>query len=121
MNCPMHTREHSVHPMPRIKVSAMHRTMKRAAIAAATAFLPMAFAAAISPAVSSADCGNGEWWDPVANRCQAPLVQNCVGGWWDPAANTCRPPISSTPLNCVNGEWWDPVANVCRPPLLPPQ
>ncbi|GAS97897.1 uncharacterized protein RMCC_4862 [Mycolicibacterium canariasense] len=103
----------------------MHKTVKRAAgrlsVIAAAAFLPMAFTAAVTPAIGSADCAGGQWWDPVANVCQAPLVPNCTDGWWDPVANTCRPAIATTPLACDNGWWWDPVGNVCRPPLLPPQ
>ncbi|MBU9762709.1 hypothetical protein FR943_02425 [Mycobacterium sp. TNTM28] len=97
----------------------MRKTLQRAAIIAVAAFTPMAFTAAFTPAVSFADCDNGSWWDPVANRCQAPLVPNCPNGWWDPAANTCRAPVSTTPLGCDNGWWWDPVSNTCRPPLLP--
>lgn len=93
----------------------------RATIVATAAFIPMAFTAGVMPAVASASCDNGWWWDPVANRCQAPVVPNCENGWWDPVAATCRAPISPTPLGCDNGWWWDPVANVCRPPLIPPQ
>lgn len=83
----------------------MNMLVRRIAIAAAGSLLPMALAAAISPAVGSAD----------------PLVPNCENGWWDPAANTCRPPVATTPLSCDNGWWWDPVGNVCRPPVIPPQ
>lgn len=97
----------------------MRRFVQRAAVVAVAAFTPLAFGAVVTPAVSSAACENGSWWDPVANRCQAPLVPNCENGWWDPVANTCRPPVPTTPLGCNDGWWWDPVANVCRPPLLP--
>lgn len=103
----------------------MQKTVKRAAgrfsAVAAAAFLAMAFTAAVTPAISHADCEGGQWWDPVANTCQAPVVPNCENGWWDPVANTCRPAIATTPLACDDGWWWDPVGNVCRPPLLPPQ
>ena len=58
----------------------MHKSLQRAAVIAAATLAPMAITAAIAPAVSSADCDNGSWWDPVQNRCQAPLVQNCPGG-----------------------------------------
>lgn len=85
----------------------MNMLMRRIAIAAAGSLLPLAAAAAISPAVSLAD--------------PEPLVPNCENGWWDPAANTCRPPVATTPLSCDNGWWWDPVGNVCRPPVIPPQ
>lgn len=99
----------------------MHNFLQRAAIIAAAALAPMAITAAITPAVSHADCDNGTWWDPVQNRCQAPLVQNCPGGWGDPNINSCRPPVSTTPLDCRDGAWWDPINNICRPPVLPPQ
>ncbi len=96
----------------------MRKSLQRLAIGAVAAVTPLMFATLVSPAVASA-CAPGQWWDPVANRCQGPLVPNCENGWWDPVANTCRPPVSTTPLGCDNGWWWDPVANVCRPPLLP--
>lgn len=100
----------------------MNSTLGRAAVIAAAALLPLAFTTTVTPAISQASCAAGEWWDPVANTCRAPLVPNCGDGmWWDPGANICRPPISTTPLGCDNGWWWDPVGNVCRPPLLPPQ
>lgn len=99
----------------------MSTFMGRLAIAGAAAFVSVAFTTVASPAVSLADCGPGQWWDPVNNVCQGNVVQNCDNGWWDPVANTCRPPVASTPLACDNGSWWDPVANVCRPPVLPPQ
>lgn len=99
----------------------MHTSVRRAAVIVTAAFTPLAFTVALNPAVSLADCADGQWWDPVANVCQAPLFPNCENGWWDPAANTCRPAIATVPLACDNGWWWDPVGNVCRPPLLPPQ
>ncbi|MDH6243231.1 hypothetical protein M2432_000860 [Mycobacterium sp. OTB74] len=99
----------------------MKKSLQRVGVIAATALAPMAFVAAVSPAISHADCEGGTWWDPVNNRCQAPLVQNCPGGWWDPNINSCRPPLATVPLNCTNGSWWDPINNVCQPPVLPPQ
>jgi hypothetical protein len=110
----------------------------------------MAAVTIATPAVSSAQCANGEWWDPKANICRppdAPLALPCdagqwwdptanvcrplgvgpqplacnAGQWWDPTANVCRPlGVGAQPLACDNGWWWDPTANVCRPPLLPP-
>jgi hypothetical protein len=65
------------------------------------AFVPMATVTIATPAVSSAQCANGEWWDPTANVCR-PLG------------------VGAQPLACDNGWWWDPTANVCRPPLIPP-
>ena len=78
-----------------------------------------------TPAVSSAQCANGELWDPKANECRpqgGPIAQPCdPGQWWDPTANVCRPlGVGPQPLACDNGWWWDPTANVCRPPLVPP-
>jgi len=95
--------------------------IRRTAVAATAALAPLAFAVAINPAISNADCDNGSWWDPVANRCQGPVVPDCPGGWWDPNLNKCRPPVATVPLNCTDGSWWDPVNNVCQPPLLPPR
>jgi hypothetical protein len=87
---------------------------------------PMAVVTTVSPGVSSADCANGEWWDPTANMCRplgvGPQPLACEPGqWWDPTANVCRPlGVGPQPLACDNGSWWDPVSNSCRPPLLPP-
>ena len=81
----------------------------------------LAVATVATPAVSSADCDYGQWWDPLASVCRPVGVQlpkNCGDGWWDPVINDCRPPM--VPLACENGSWWDPGANVCRPPLVPP-
>ena len=61
----------------------------------------MAAVTIATPAVSSADCAGGEWWDPTANVCR-PLG------------------VGPQPLACDNGWWWDPAANVCRPPAVPP-
>jgi hypothetical protein len=97
------------------------KSLQRAALVAVAACAPLMFTTVVTPAVSLAGCANNEWWDPVANRCQPPLIPACENGWWDPGANTCRPPVSTTPLGCANGWWWDPIVNVCRPPLLPPQ
>ncbi|MGH3677010.1 MAG: hypothetical protein ACRDU5_14985 [Mycobacterium sp.] len=99
----------------------MRLFIRRLAVVLAVAFAPMAFVTVVTPAVSSADCAYGEWWDPVASVCRPVGVQlpkNCGDGWWDPVINDCRPPL--VPLACVNGAWWDPAAHVCRPPLIPP-
>lgn len=80
----------------------------------------------VIPAVSSADCAGGEWWDPTGKVCRplgvGPQPLACAPGqWWDPTANVCRPlGVGPQPLACDNGSWWDPAANVCRPPVLPP-
>ena len=65
------------------------------------ALASMAAATIATPAVSSADCANGEWWDPTGKVCR-PLG------------------VGPQPLACDNGWWWDPAANVCRPPAVPP-
>ena len=41
---------------------------------------------------------------------------NCQNGqWWDPVANVCRAPVGPVPLNCAPGQYWNPVSNLCRP------
>jgi hypothetical protein len=91
----------------------------------AMVFAPMAAVTIATPAVSSAACANGEWWDPKANVCRppgAPLALPCdAGQWWDPTGDVCRPlGVGAQPLGCDNGWWWDPTTNVCRPPLVAP-
>ena len=92
---------------------------------AAMAVSPLAVTTIITPAVSSAECPGGQWWDPKANICRAPdapMALPCAAGqWWDPTANVCRPlGVGPQPLDCQNGWWWDPTSNTCRPPLFPP-
>ncbi len=65
------------------------------------ALASMAAVTIATPAVSSAECADGQWWDPTANVCR-PLG------------------VGPQPLACDNGWWWDPAANVCRPPLVAP-
>ena len=65
------------------------------------ALASMAAVTIATPAVSSAECADGEWWDPTGKVCR-PLG------------------VGPQPLACDNGWWWDPAANVCRPPLVPP-
>ena len=38
------------------------------------ALASMAAVTIATPAVSSADCADGQWWDPAANVCRPPLV-----------------------------------------------
>jgi hypothetical protein len=81
-----------------------------------SALATMAFVTVATPGVSSADCDNGWYWDPVGNVCRSYVPLDCENGWWwDPVANVCRAPVATTPLACDSGWWWDPVANVCRP------
>jgi hypothetical protein len=78
------------------------RTFVRRLVPAVMAALAsMAAVTIATPAVSKADCANGEWWDPTGKVCR-PLG------------------VGPQPLACDNGWWWDPGANVCRPPLVPP-
>ena len=101
----------------------MRKFGRRLAAGTTAALAAMAFVTIAAPAVSSAQCDNTQWWDPVANVCR-PLVVvplDCENGfWWDPVANVCRPSVTQ-PLACEFGSFWDPVANVCRTVfVLPP-
>jgi hypothetical protein len=103
------------------------RTLVRRLVFAVMATLAsMAAVTIVAPAVSSADCDPGQWWDPTGKVCRplgvGPQPLACAPGeWWDPTANVCRPlGVGPQPLACDNGWWWDPGANVCRPPLVPP-
>jgi hypothetical protein len=129
--------------------ASMKEFVRHLMIVVMLAFGSMAAVTIAKPAVSSADCANGEWWDPKANMCRPPgpvalpcdpgqwwdpTADTCrplgvgpqplacdAGQWWDPTANVCRPlGVGPQPLACDNGWWWDPSANVCRPPLIPP-
>ena len=90
------------------------------------ALASMAAVTIATPAVSSAQCADGEWWDPTGKVCRplgvGPQPLACEPGqWWDPTANVWRPlGVGPQPLACDNGWWWDPAANVCRPPPVPP-
>lgn len=59
------------------------------------ALASMAAVTIATPAVSSADCDPGQWWDPTGSVCR-PLGQG------------------PQPLNCDPGQYWDPTTNVCR-------
>ncbi len=97
------------------------RKFGRRLLAATTAALAStAFVTIATPAMSSADCDNTQWWDPVGNTCRPFLAPDCGNGsWWDPAANVCRP-LATQPLACDFGSYWDPVGNVCRTVFVPP-
>jgi hypothetical protein len=98
---------------------------RRLAVGITAALAPMAFVTIATPAVSSAECANTEWWDPVAGVCRPLVVAplDCENGsWWDPVANACRPTVANEPLACQFGSYWDPVANICRTVfVLPPE
>lgn len=75
----------------------MGKFIRRSTILSA-AFMPIAAVSFITAAAGSAEplnCQNGQWWDPVANVCQAP--------------------VATVPLNCGAGNYWNPITNVCRP------
>ena len=101
----------------------MRRFVRRLPVAVVATLAAMGFVIVATPGVSSADCNDGQVWDPVANFCRQVVPLGCTNGaWWDPVANVCRPPVVPPPPGCDNGWWWDPVANVCQPPLInPPQ
>jgi hypothetical protein len=96
----------------------MGKFVSRLAVVIASAIVSMAFVTVAAPGVSSADCDQGQWWDPVGNVCRPLAPLGCqFGQWWDPMANVCRQ-AAPTPLACDNGWWWDPGANACQPPLI---
>lgn len=101
----------------------MRKFVGRLAVAIVATLAAIGFTTIVAPGVSSADCADGQWWDPVANVCRSWVPLGCENGaWWDPVANVCRPPAVPPPPGCDNGWWWDPVANICQPPLInPPQ
>jgi hypothetical protein len=52
----------------------MRTFVRRLVPVVAMVFAPMAAVTIVTPAVSSAQCANGQWWDPTANVCRPPLV-----------------------------------------------
>jgi hypothetical protein len=99
----------------------MRRFVRCLAPIAAMALIPMAAATIATPAVSSAQCDGGQYWEPFSKTCLplgvGPTPLNCdPGQWWDPSGNVCRPlGVGPTPLACDGGQYWDPTTNVCRP------
>src|SRR5260370_41932806 len=84
------------------------------------AFAPMAAVPIATPAVSLADCANGEWWDPKANVCRATDAQIALpcdaGQWWDPTATGCRPLVAwPQSLACVGEQLSDQATSVYLP------
>jgi hypothetical protein len=57
------------------------------------ALASMAAVTITTPAVSSPECADGEWWDPTGKVCR-PLG------------------VGPQPLACEPGQWWDPTANL---------
>lgn len=101
----------------------MWTNLGRLVAVAAMVAAPWAVVTVVSPAVSSAQCADGEWFDPTGKVCRplgvGPQPLACADGeWWDPTANVCRPlGVGPQPLACASGEWWDPGMNMCRPVL----
>jgi hypothetical protein len=99
----------------------MRKFIRRLAPIAVMALTPMATVTIATPAVSSAQCDAGQYWEPFSKACLplgvGPTPLNCdPGQWWDPSGNVCRPlGVGPTPLGCDPGQWWDPTTNVCRP------
>ena len=80
------------------------------------AFAPMAAMTIATPAVSLADCANGEWWDPKANVCRAPdapMALPCdAGQWWVGPDGKCMP--SARRRATTIGVWWWPAGGTRR-------
>jgi hypothetical protein len=93
----------------------------RLAAAVMLAAAAMASTTIGTPAVSSAGCDPGQYWEPFSKTCLplgvGPRPLPCdPGQWWDPSGNVCRPlGVGPQPLACDPGQWWDPTTNVCRP------
>jgi len=79
----------------------MRTFVRRLVLTVMMAVASMATVTIATPAVSSADCDAGQWYDPTGKVCR-PLG------------------VGPQPLACDPRQWWDPGANVCRPPLVPP-
>lgn len=63
----------------------MRTFVRRLVPAVVIALASMAAVTIATPAVSSAQCANGEWWDPKSNVCRppdAPLALPCDAGQW---------------------------------------
>jgi hypothetical protein len=64
----------------------MRKSVRRLALVAAMALMPMG--AMTTPTASSAPCDDGQWWSPHSNACQ-PLP--CpYGSSFDPNADVCH-------------------------------
>jgi len=91
----------------------MRKFVRHLAPIAAVAVLPMAVVTIATPAVSSAQCDSGQYWEPFSKACLplgvGPTPLNCdPGQWWDPSGNVCRPlGVGPTPLACDAGQYWD--------------
>ena len=103
------------------KRSAIRNLVGRLAAVVMLAAAAMAVTTIGMPAVSSAQCQPGQYWEPFSKACLplgvGPQPLPCEPGqWWDPSGNVCRPlGVGPQPLACDPGQWWDPTTNVCRP------
>jgi hypothetical protein len=96
--------------------------VRRIAVIFAVALALFSIATITTPAVHSAVCDPGSWWDPVDFVCRPTVVEPMPcddGWWWDPYVNMCRPPMVGQPLACAHDWWWDPTIRRCRPPPIP--
>jgi hypothetical protein len=99
----------------------MRNLVGRLAAVVMLAAAAMAVTTIGTPAVSSAQCGPGQYWDPFSKACLpvgvGPQSQPCQPGqWWDPSDNKCWPHgVGPPPLTCDSEHWWDPTTNVCEP------
>ena len=102
-------------------LAKMRNLAGRLAAAVMLTAAAMAFTTIGMPAVSSAGCDPGQYWEPFSKTCLplgvGPRPLPCdPGQWWDPSGNVCRPlGVGPQPLACDPGQWWDPTTNVCRP------
>ena len=58
----------------------MRKFVSRLVVVIASAIVSMAFVTVAAPGVSSADCDQGQWWDPVGNVCRPLAPLGCQFG-----------------------------------------
>src|ERR1700757_165237 len=79
----------------------MWTMVRRLVLIAAVGLASMAFVTIATPAVSSADCANGEWWDPTGKVCRAlgvgPQPLDCPAGPGGGPAAKGRPAAGRRP------------------------
>jgi hypothetical protein len=105
----------------------MGKVVNRVAGAVMVALAPMAYVAAVSLGVSSAqppDCGPGNFYNPGADACQPlgpPPPPDCgPGNFYNPATNACQPLGPPPPPDCGPGNFYNPATNACQPLGPPP-
>jgi hypothetical protein len=98
----------------------MRKLVRRLIPVTLMALTPTAAMTIATPAVSSAQCGDGQYWEPFSKTCLplgvGPRALNCPAGqWWDPSGDDCKPlGVGPTPLGCDPGMYWEPSSNTCR-------